>query len=160
MITVLYKDDRRNKMEYGDLLEKMFVGQVIKKPDVKKFEESLALHQNVRGKEGYTVLEKALLEHNIEVISKLYANISFTELGRFLEIPPAQAEKLISQMVIENRIKATLDQIEQIVEFASEGSQFGLFNRQVGHLCGEIGSLLSDIMKSHPSLVKEEVHLA
>jgi len=49
------------------------------------------------------------LEHNIEVISKLYANISFTELGRFLEIQPAQAEKLISQMVIENRIKATLD---------------------------------------------------
>lgn len=96
-------------MTFGDILEKMFAGQVIKKPDVKVFEQSLAVHQNVRSKEGYTVLEKSLLEHNIEVISKLYANISFTELGRFLEIQPAQAEKLISQMVIENRIKATLD---------------------------------------------------
>jgi hypothetical protein len=37
-------------------------------------------------------LGKALIEHNIEVISKIYQNISFEELGRFLEIPTAQAE--------------------------------------------------------------------
>ena len=59
--------------------------------------------------EGYSVLDKALIEHNIEVISKIYKNISFEELGRFLEINPAEAEQIIAQMVIENRIQATLD---------------------------------------------------
>ena len=55
------------------------------------------------------MLDKALIEHNIEVISKIYKNISFDELGRFLEINPTQSESIIAQMVSENRIKATLD---------------------------------------------------
>jgi PCI domain len=37
-----------------------------------------------------------LIEHNIEVISKIYTNISFDELGRFLEIDPTQAEDIIA----------------------------------------------------------------
>jgi hypothetical protein len=42
------------------------------------------------------VLDKALIEHNIEVISKIYTNISFEELGRFLEIDPNKAESIIA----------------------------------------------------------------
>lgn len=85
------------------------MGKIIKKPDVKLFEDSLQEHQKTVSSEGYTVLEKALIEHNIEVISKIYKNISFDELGRFLEITPQQAEAIIALMVSENRIKATLD---------------------------------------------------
>ena len=87
----------------------MFMGKIIKKPDAKAFEDSLQDHQKTVSSEGYSVLGKALLEHNIEVISKIYKNISFDELGRFLEITPVQAETIIAQMVSENRIKATLD---------------------------------------------------
>jgi hypothetical protein len=43
------------------------------------------------------------------VISKIYNNITFEELGRFLEIDPEQAEKIIATMVAEGRITATLD---------------------------------------------------
>ena len=75
-------------MEHYDILEKMFLGRVIKKPDVKAFEESLQVHQKVIGQDKYSVLDKALIEHNIEVISRIYKNISFEELGRFLEIKP------------------------------------------------------------------------
>jgi COP9 signalosome complex subunit 4 len=63
------------------------------------------------------VLDKALIEHNIEVISKIYKNISFEELGRFLEIESEKAENIIAQMVSEKRIVATLDQMNRIVEF-------------------------------------------
>ena len=42
------------------------------------------------------MLDRALIEHNIEVISKIYKNISFEELGRFLEIKPDQAETIIA----------------------------------------------------------------
>ena len=64
----------------------MFLGRVIKKPDVRSFDESLQVHQKTVSSDGYSVLDKALIEHNIEVISRLYKNISFEELGRFLEI--------------------------------------------------------------------------
>ena len=63
------------------------------------------------------MLDKALIEHNIEVISRIYKNISFEELGRFLEINPNQAETIISNMVVENRIQATLDQMNRNIEF-------------------------------------------
>ena len=160
ILTILYKDERRDKVTFQDILEKMFAGQVIKRPDVKVFEDSLQIHQNVRGKEGYSVLEKALLEHNIEVISKIYKNISFQELGRFLEIAQEKAEKLISQMVIENRIRATLDQLAQMIEFESDSKQFVMFNSQITHVCDQINGLLKEIMTKHPDMTKNVVHLA
>lgn len=83
-------------MENFDILEKMFYERVIKRPDVKSFEEQLQPHQKTLSSEGYTVLDKALIEHNIQVISKIYKNISFEELGRFLEIEPNQAETIIA----------------------------------------------------------------
>ena len=36
--------------------------------------------------DGYTVLEKSLIEHNILVISRIYMNIRFEEIGKFLGI--------------------------------------------------------------------------
>ena len=44
--------------------------------------------QNVMMSDGYSVLDKALIEHNIVVISKIYMNIRFSELGNFLNIQP------------------------------------------------------------------------
>jgi COP9 signalosome complex subunit 4 len=89
IISNLYKDLRSSKLEQYELLDKMYLGKIIKKPDVKAFEDSLVEHQKTLSSDGFSVLGKALIEHNIEVISKIYQNISFEELGRFLEIPAA-----------------------------------------------------------------------
>jgi COP9 signalosome complex subunit 4 len=88
MLSVMHKDVRSTKLEHYEVLDKMFLGKIIKRPDVKSFDESLSPHQKTVSSEGYSVLDKALIEHNIEVISKIYKNISFEELGRFLEIKP------------------------------------------------------------------------
>ncbi len=109
MLSVLHKDVRSTKCEHYDFLDKMFMGKLIKRPETKAFEESLLEHQKTVSSEGYSVLGKALIEHNIEVISKIYKNISFDELGRFLEINPTQAESIIALMVGEKRMMATLD---------------------------------------------------
>ena len=130
----------------------MFLGRVIKGPDVRSFEESLQVHQKTVSAEGYSVLGKALIEHNIEVISKIYKNISFEELGRFLEIDPNQAEIIIAQMVSEKRITASLDQQERIVEFESESLAFHGLNNQILNICSNVNTLISDILKKHPEL--------
>ena len=96
------------------------MGRVIKRPDVKAFEDSLQVHQKTKSADGYTVLDKALIEHNIEVISKLYKNISFHELGLFLEIEPEKAESIIAQMISEGRIVASLDQLNRLIDFESD----------------------------------------
>ena len=40
--------------------------------------------------DGSSILDRAVIEHNILSASKLYNNISFEELGRLLAIPPAK----------------------------------------------------------------------
>ena len=67
--------------------------------------------------DGYSVLDKALIEHNILVISRIYMNIRFDEVGKFLGITADQAEDVIANMVEQGRIQATLDQENELVEF-------------------------------------------
>lgn len=95
---------------------------------MKNFREKLEDHQNVTGTDGYTVLDRALIEHNIVIISRLYMNISFKELGNFLGINPSQAEETVAKMVAEKRIIAVLDQANELVEFEEEGKQQLTYN--------------------------------
>ena len=44
---------------------------------------------------GSSILDRAVIEHNILSASKLYNNISFEELGRLLAIPPAKVSALV-----------------------------------------------------------------
>lgn len=69
---------------------------------------------------GSTILERAVIEHNLLSASKLYNNITFEELGALLEIPPIKAEKIASQMITEGRMNGYIDQIDSIVHFESK----------------------------------------
>lgn len=103
--------------EYYDLVNKFATGSVIKPAQTKKFEAQLQVHQKIRFSDGYTSLDKALIEHNMRVLSKIYLNITFEELGNFLAISSDQAETIIAKMIGEQRVTGTLDQINQLVEF-------------------------------------------
>ena len=46
----------------------------------------------------------------MKVISSLYMNISFSELGKFFGITPKDAERLVADAVTEGAVKASLDQ--------------------------------------------------
>ena len=61
-----------------------------------------------------------MLEHNIVVLSKIYLNISFEQIGKFLEINKETAETIIGDMVTQNRIKASLDQFTNSIDFHVE----------------------------------------
>lgn len=44
---------------------------------------------------GSTILDRAVIEHNLLSASKLYNNISFEELGSLLEIPPQKVSYIV-----------------------------------------------------------------
>ena len=123
LIHLLYKDERSKLNEHSNLLEALALGQVLKKESTKNFEAKLEEHQKVRFPDGYTSLEKALIEHNIKVLSKIYLNITFGELGMFLGISAQKAEEITAKMIGEKRITAVLDQINEIVEFDDASHQ-------------------------------------
>lgn len=53
------------------------------------------------------------------MLSKIYMNITFEELGNFLGISASAAETIIAKMIGEKRVSGVLDQINQLVEFES-----------------------------------------
>lgn len=62
-------------------------------------------------------------------------------------------------MVSENRIKATLDQKERIIEFEVEGQAINNYNSQILNVCTNLNSLIIDILKKHPELQKYDTHM-
>ena len=75
---------------------------------VDSFAEQLRPHQCAITTDGSTVLDRAVIEHNLAAASKLYNNIYFTELGQLLGCTPEKAESTASKMVMEDRLKVQL----------------------------------------------------
>ena len=61
--------------------------RIIKPPEVKEFAALLRPHQKAVIGDGWTILDRAVIEHNILSASKLYNNITLEELGTLLGIP-------------------------------------------------------------------------
>lgn len=72
---------------------------------VESFSQGLKQHQKAVTADGTTVLEKAVVEHNLAAASRLYNNIYFAELGQLLGVSPAQAESVACRMIAEERLR-------------------------------------------------------
>jgi COP9 signalosome complex subunit 4 len=74
----------------------MFLDRILRKQEVDKFQEMLEPHQLAKLADGSTVLERAVIEHNLLAASKVYNNITFDELGALLNITPEKVYFLVS----------------------------------------------------------------
>ena len=110
-LAALYKDERCQQLPAFSLLEKMYLDRIIRPVEMEEFAALLAPHHKVSSHlreqdlyekiflqattaDGSSILDRAVIEHNILSASKLYNNISFEELGRLLAIPPAKVSSL------------------------------------------------------------------
>ena len=111
---------------------------------MEEFASMLPPHQKATIAEGWSILDRAVVEHNILSASKLYNNIMLDELGALLGIPPhkvllagcrgnvcftqsmrlmttpPQAEKIAAKMISEGRMDGSIDQIASVVYFKRE----------------------------------------
>lgn len=124
MLATLFKDERCQQLPAYSILEKMYLDRIIRRSELQEFEALLQPHQKACTIDGLgsTILDRAVIEHNLLSASKLYNNITFEELGALLDIPPTKAEKIASQMITEGRMNGYIDQIDSIVHFESEWS--------------------------------------
>lgn len=67
---------------------------------------------------GFSVVDQALIEYNISAASNVYDNISFNDLAAILEIPASRIEKVALQMIMENRLVGSIDQVKQILFYS------------------------------------------
>ncbi|KAK2758740.1 hypothetical protein FQN54_003430 [Arachnomyces sp. PD_36] len=120
----LYKDDRATSLDEFSILEKMFLDRLLTPDEVKAFSEKLADHQLAQTADGSTVLDKAVIEHNLIAASRLYENISTEKLGAILGLKASgelsageKAEDYAARMVEQGRLRGSLDQIDGVIYF-------------------------------------------
>ncbi|KAG0455613.1 hypothetical protein HPP92_024905 [Vanilla planifolia] len=104
VLATLYKDERCTKLKIYPILQKVYLERILRKPEIDAFADELKPHQKALLPDNFTVLDCAMIEHNLLSASKLYTNISFEELGALLGISPQKAEKIASRMIYEDRM--------------------------------------------------------
>jgi COP9 signalosome complex subunit 4 len=122
----LYKDDRATSVGEFGILEKMYLDRLLTPEEVTAFSKKLAPHQLARMADGSTVLDKAVIEHNLVAASKLYDNIRTESLAAILGLSSSgdmtageKAEAYAAHMVQQGRLKGSIDQIDGVIYFDS-----------------------------------------
>ncbi|MCL7037392.1 hypothetical protein MKW94_012020 [Papaver nudicaule] len=142
-----YKDERCSKLKIYPILEKVYLERILRKPEIDSFAEDLKEHQKALLPDNFTVLDRAMIEHNLLSASKLYTNISFEELGALLGIAPPKAEKIASKMIYEDRMKGSIDQVEAFIHFDDDKEELQQWDQQIVGLCQALNDVLDTMSK-------------
>jgi len=144
-----------------NILSKMFLDHILRPAEVKEFEKTLKPHQLAKiaissndrlASTGHhaspgidnepaastrtgptTVLDRAVMEHNLLASSKIYNNITFRGLGALLDLTPGAAETMARKMIEQGRLRGSIDQVDKLIWF--EG------NREEDDAQGKAGGL-------------------
>jgi len=150
VLALLMSDDRAPNLRNYNLLEKMFKERIVRNNEVEAFQKMLQTHQNAETSTGRTVLQNSIIEHNMFAASKMYNNITFPELGSLLGIKAHEAEQLASQMIEQGRMKASIDQVDGVVEFEAATDNLHIWDNQIQAVCSQVNDVLENITKKHP----------
>ena len=85
--------------------------RLIKRTELTEVVTLLQAHQKALTADDSTILDHAVIEHNLLAASKQYNNITFEGPGLLLEIPQDKAERSASRMITEGRMNGHIDQI-------------------------------------------------
>ncbi|DAZ98956.1 TPA: hypothetical protein N0F65_000488 [Lagenidium giganteum] len=153
LLGTLYKDERVKSSEHVAILEKMYMEQLIRRPELEHFEKSLLAHQKALLSNGFTVLENAFLEHNLLAASRVYSSISLEELGKLLEIDAASAERVAATMICEERMKGSIDQSSGFLEFENPDEEvLSAFDSSISSICFNVNQCAEQIEQLFPQL--------
>ena len=153
MLAMLYKDERTQKIPPFLMMQKIYMERVVRAPEIKEFEQLLRPHQMALTADGLTVLQKAMIEHNLFAAAKLYNNITFVELGFFLQVDPDKAEKIARNMILEDRIAGSIDQIDGMIYFTQGSGALSHWDGEISGACMAVNEISQYIGEWHPTFV-------
>lgn len=130
------------------------------------FQESLAEnHQQALTADGTaSIVDRAFMEHNILAVSKLYTNIYISELSCILgmENDPWMTEKLVSMMIVEGRLNASIDQVDGLLTFGitkgnAAGCELSSWDDAITNFCIKLNKISEDISHQYGAFQEDEV---
>lgn len=147
VLASLCRDERTVHLSNHNILTKMFLDRILRPYEVKEFQSTLKSHQlakiaqtsheramvssrpkagnETRGKRvaPETVLDRAVMEHNLLSCSRIYNNITFSGLGDLLDLSAAGAETMARRMIEQKRLRGSIDQIERLLWFEDNADE-------------------------------------
>lgn len=166
----LYKDDRASQVEEYGILEKIFLDRVLNQDEIKAFSQKLRPHQMAKTADGSTVLDKAVLEHNLLGVSRLYSNIGIANLGDMLGVDSERAEGYARAMIEQGRLSGFIDQIDELIYFELSDTEKGgagagavgakelrIWDANVQGLAEEVERVTTMIQLEHPDFYAQNM---
>lgn len=144
----VFKDERLSQLDalqnfsaHSGVLKKMYLNQILKKEELAKFESLLADHQRHIMSDGLTIVERAVIEHNMIGAGKLYLTIGLQELGHLLGIDASKAQKVASTMIMDGMLKASIDQVDNILTFKEEQNSLITWDQSISNMCVHLNKI-------------------
>ena len=109
-------------------------------------------HQKAVAGDGLTILERAVIEHNMVAASKIYDNIAFEQLGVLLEIGAEKAERVAARMVSEARLAGAINQVDGFLHFERETDVLRDWDGRITSVSLAVNPSLSPITITRPLL--------
>jgi COP9 signalosome complex subunit 4 len=78
---------------------------------VKQFSSLLKEHQKAILSDGFTVLESAVIQHNLRSVSNMYENIAINQLAVLLGLSEDTVESLACDMIFQGRLQGYINQV-------------------------------------------------
>lgn len=156
VLAMIYNDERSRALHVYPMLESIHIGRLINSKQIEEFRPSLRPHQLATDKDNVTILDRAMTEHNVLAASKLYINIRIEELANVLEVSREKAESTAATMINEERLNASIDQVEGVVDFESPDTRAEIerWDNQIEGLCSVVDSCCDAIVAAHPRLTE------
>lgn len=173
VLAALYRDERSADLPTYNILSKMFLDHILRPAEVQKFQSTLKPHQlakiaissndqlasrveddtvpedrNASKRTGpETVLDRAVMEHNLLASSKIYNNIAFSGLGALLDLTAGAAETMARKMIEQGRLRGSIDQVDKLIWFEDRSDDDDAQGKAGG--LGDVNQALEDTGAPH-----------
>lgn len=163
LLAMLYKDERCRELPAFSILRNMYLDRIIKEDQVAAFAALVYDghdHRRAPNADGTTVLERAVLQHNMLSASKVYDSITFPELGRLLHVDANRAEAVAAQMIGEGRMAGSIDQVDALLRFRGGGTggpsadTIMAWDDSIRSVCLEVNNVVDRLGELHPEWLK------
>jgi len=154
ILATLSKDERSHSLPFHTMLKNTQLGRMVPHDQVVLFEEQLAEHQKAKLPDGMSIVDAAVMEHNVMAVSSLYNSITLESLGDILSVSKSKAERVVGEMIAESRLKGHIDQIEQLVYFEEP---IPPWDSHINIICNKVNNIIDLLNTCEPDYTKDKL---
>ncbi|CAD5220110.1 unnamed protein product [Bursaphelenchus okinawaensis] len=151
LLKLLVKDERVFNFVGFGIVQNMSKEKLIDPALLPQFEASLKPEQKIKDKDGNTLLENAVLQHNLLAVSRIYKCVSFDDVSELLGIAPDMVEKAVTRLISTGSLAGEVDQIERLITFDEPEKKSPIdWNSYVISVCDQTNKVNELISAYHP----------